>query len=336
MKLDEIKQIEVTRIGNVDEGIKASISKTSYSYIFEILTKGFYSNTIGSLVREITSNCFDSHIEAGVNDPVVISKTYSTEEGYAIEFKDVGVGLSPERIVNIYMNYFSSTKRETNEQHGGFGLGSKTPLAYADMFYILTRYNGKEYDLIMHRGEAEPELESLHGWETVKGALLTQEEALSLGEDKVIAEEILTENSSYMVYYVKLRYPIGISTEERNGTIIKVIMQSNDVPDFKKELKAQLAYFDNVYFKSWDISNDYDIYEGKYFKFRSDIPQKQYSYEDSSELHIVLGKVRYPIDFNRVQVPRNYHFIPIAVKFDIGELRVTPNRENLRYNTEDI
>ena len=36
------------------------------------------------------------------------------------------------------MNWFSSTKRNTDEFIGGWGLGSKSPLAYQDYFFIIT------------------------------------------------------------------------------------------------------------------------------------------------------------------------------------------------------
>lgn len=73
-----------------------------------------YKNSIGSIVREITSNCFDSHIEAGVTDAVII-KFDNNESDYSITFTDVGVGLSPERINNIYIKVLSSTKDNSND-----------------------------------------------------------------------------------------------------------------------------------------------------------------------------------------------------------------------------
>lgn len=124
MIVQAIKQLEIQRVGDTDEGIQAGIDESSLPFVFELVSKQLYSNPIGSIVREITSNCFDSHIEAKVDQPVIISKTYNIEEGYSIEFKDVGVGISPPRMNNIFMNYFSSTKRETNELIGGFGLTS--------------------------------------------------------------------------------------------------------------------------------------------------------------------------------------------------------------------
>lgn len=310
MIIDKSNNLEITTIGgDDDEGIKAGIDKENYGFVFQILSTKFYSNPIGSLIREITSNCFDSHIEAGVDDPVVIGRVYTTEEGYAITFKDVGVGLSPDRIVNVYMNYFSSTKRDNNNQLGGFGLGSKTPLSYADLFYITTIHDGTKYELIYHKGETDPTLESIHGWETIITTRTKWNDDLEMEEEFEIRE----------------KYPLGIPTSERNGTVIKVNIERSDLHNFEEELENQLTYFDNVYFNTWSINNDYDIYEGDYFKFRSDIDQNY------TEIHLCIEKVRYPIDFNKVNIPLEYQKIPIALKFNIGEIQVTPNREAITY-----
>lgn len=279
MKIDQPKNLELNTIGEEMQSQQASIAQDSMPFLFEMLSRNLYSNPIGSIVREITSNCFDAHQEAHVEDAVVISKG-EDDEGVYIAFKDVGIGMSPDRIKTVYMNYFSSTKRETNEQIGGFGLGSKTPLAYADYFYITTIHEGFKYYYILSRGEKAPTLDLL--------------------EDEM--------------------------TTERNGTEIKIyIKTTQDESLFRAELKAQLCYFDNVYFHNWGIDNHYKIYETDTFKYRS-------KDRFSEEMHIVLGKVCYPINWKELK--SNAISIPVGVKFEIGELLVTPNREALRYTDE--
>lgn len=284
MILEKHKILDVQRVGDSDDGIEADIDEASLPFVFEMVSNKLYSNPIGSVIREITSNCFDSHIEAEVTDPVIIRKGYDSDEGFYIEFKDVGIGMSPERVRKTYMKYFSSTKRTTNKQIGGFGLGSKTPLAYTDMFYVTTIFDGIKYDYLLHKGETKPTLELLN----------------------------------------------EIETEEHNGTTIRVVMSRMDVYTFEKELKTQLTYFSDVWIEGFNINNDYDIYEGKYFKYRSDIDQS------NTYIHIAIGKVRYPIDFMKVKVPEKFRRIPVAVKFDIGELKVTLSREVLTYDDAEV
>lgn len=159
MKITAPQQLETNNIAGDFDTIEAGMDASSLPFMLEMLSKSFYSNPIGSIVREITSNCFDSHIEAKVDEPVII-KIALDEEEY-ISFTDFGMGLSPDRIKKVYMKYFTSTKRDTNEQIGGFGLGSKTPLAYSDYFYITTIVDKIKYSYLFSKGATLPTLDLL-------------------------------------------------------------------------------------------------------------------------------------------------------------------------------
>jgi uncharacterized phage-associated protein len=56
---------------NVEHEEELRLADDSEAIIFQMFIKNIYSNPIGSIVREITSNCFDSHIEAWTYGPVV-------------------------------------------------------------------------------------------------------------------------------------------------------------------------------------------------------------------------------------------------------------------------
>lgn len=263
--------------GDDFEGIDASIDKSNLSFLFDIVSKQMYRRPINSIVREITSNCFDSHIEAGVDDPVIIILKHD-EGGDYIIFKDVGIGMSPQRMKSIYSKYFSSTKRDSNDQIGMFGLGSKSPLSYTDLFYLTTNYNGKKYEYQIHTGKKTPRID-----------LLIEDDTL-----------------------------------EHNGTEVKIyIKNSLDVSSFVAACKSELVYFDNVYIDSYyEFDNEYTILEYKTFKYR---PNSKYS----GQLHLIIGKVPYPISWDEIGLnPIN---IPCGLKFEIGDLQVTPERESIRY-----
>lgn len=270
---------------DVDEGtptIEAGLSKDSLPFLFEMMSKNLYSNPIGSIIREYTSNCFDSHKEAQVDKPVIVKRSYDSEnECFFISFIDFGVGLSPERMEKVFMNWFNSTKRQSDDFIGGFGIGSKSVLSYQDMCYINTVFDGIEYNYIFSKGERVPRLDLINKSETTKG----------------------------------------------NGTEVKIEIKDGDIGKFETECKRQLCYFDNVFFDGFNISNFYKIYDKQYFKYRN---KDQYS----GEMHIILEKVAYPINWKELGRKKPVE-IPIGVKFEIGELLVTPNREELRY-TEDV
>lgn len=275
MKGFENKDLEYE--SNFDgDGMDMSIEKENMGFIFDIMFNQMYRDPIGSLIREITSNCFDSHTEAGVKDAVVI--TFGSDDGGEyILFKDVGIGISPERMKKIYSKPASSTKRDTQDQIGYWGLGSKSPLAYADYFNLDTVSDGIKYEYIVHKGEKVPRIEPMDQYETT----------------------------------------------EHNGTEVKIYIRDGDKSKFFNKLVEQLRYFDNVFVKNcYSFNNNYKLYEGKTFKFRSDAAL-------DTPLHLCIGKVVYPIDWRLLK--REQIKLPLGVKFAIGELPITPERESIKY-----
>jgi hypothetical protein len=114
-----------------------------------------------------------------------------------------------------------------------------------------------------------------------------------------------------------------------NGTQIRIQIKTEDNYKVEEEIKKQLCYFNNIEFKGFSgLSSDYTIYELRTFLYRTDV-----SYS-SGKLHIVLGQVAYPLNFNTLGIGDIY--IPIGLKFEIGELQVTPNREELIYSKKTI
>lgn len=257
-------------------------SADAQEMMFAMFTKNIYSNPIGSVVREITSNCFDSHKEAGVKDAVIVKLTKENSDFY-ISFIDVGVGMSRERVTKVYSKYFESTKRNDNNQIGGFGIGGKTPLAYTESFFLITVSEGVKYTYNIYKGKSSPIL------------------------------ELLSQNK----------------TKERNGTTIKVPVRGSDVYTFESEIIKQLYYFENVMFEGFSdrVKNNYKIYEGQNFLFRGN---------DYSMVHICLGRVAYPISFDLLgdDIKAREWNVPVALKFNIGEINVTASREAIDYTAE--
>jgi hypothetical protein len=108
---------------------------------FRAISDSLYSDKPGSIVRELYSNAYDSHVLAGKRDiPAEIHLPTTFDPRFYV--RDYGVGLSHEEILNLYSTYFDSTKRASNDQIGGFGLGSKTPFAYADQFIVTSWHGG--------------------------------------------------------------------------------------------------------------------------------------------------------------------------------------------------
>lgn len=208
---------------------KMRMSDDASSMVFQMFTKNVYSNPIGTVVREIASNCFDSHIEAGTDsatNPVLIKHTTDKlANQHYISFFDYGVGMSPDRIENVYGVYFESTKRKGNDQIGGFGIGGKTPLAYTDTFFVITRFNGIEYSYTIYKGNETPEI------------------------------QLLNEKSTKERNGTEIRIPIGINDLDRFEKEIK-----------RQLFYFENIVYQG--FDSDEQLNDYKLYKGKTFLYR--------------------------------------------------------------------
>lgn len=154
MKLEQSKQIEFATNSSF-ESIDATISSTDMHKLWDMLQNP-YKDNISSIVREITSNGFDSiaeamfikehsleeirkeygiyntvddeellllkkHVEQCNNDAVAVS-VEKDETGWYWSTEDIGVGLSPSRVRTVFVNYLKSTKELSNTMIGAFGL----------------------------------------------------------------------------------------------------------------------------------------------------------------------------------------------------------------------
>ena len=124
---------------NLESKASSFTINTENSAIFEILRNTLYSYPVQSMVRELLDNARDSHRAANKKDaPIKIWL------GSYFTVQDFGVGISPDKINEIYCVYGNSTKRDTNELGGGFGIGSKTPFAVSDTFTVISCCDGKK------------------------------------------------------------------------------------------------------------------------------------------------------------------------------------------------
>ena len=141
----------------VNSGKKMGFAPEAESFLMDMMSDGLYSDKYGSIVRELTSNAIDANVESGkTNVPVTIDITApnSFSNQGEIAFGDSGIGISPDRIDDIFTLYFASTKRDDNEMIGGFGIGAKSPFAYTDVFRVETYSdNVKRTYLLEKRGQ---------------------------------------------------------------------------------------------------------------------------------------------------------------------------------------
>ena len=130
------------------KSIKYSIDSDNFGLLFKMLRDNLYQNKEYTIIREYVSNAIDAHTEYNVDKPVEIEWIDASElmgVDTQLIVRDSGIGLSPDRVTNIFGKYLSSTKRADNQAIGGFGIGSKSAFSYTDSYYVKTYYDGTEY-----------------------------------------------------------------------------------------------------------------------------------------------------------------------------------------------
>lgn len=149
MKLHQEKE-EI--YGNANLENATAFGMKSSPEAFMILSKNLYSYCERAIIRELATNATDSHKEAGtLNTPFKIQLPTNTDLRFIC--RDYGTGLSPENI-KLMLTYFESSKVQTNDYIGAFGLGAKSPFSYTDTFNIVSYFNGVAYGFtaFLHEG----------------------------------------------------------------------------------------------------------------------------------------------------------------------------------------
>lgn len=110
--------------------------------LFTILSTKIYQYPVAACIRELATNAYDSHIAAGNMNPFIVSLPSKLSPFFVVE--DFGVGLDDHDMSNIYRTVFKSTKENSNNQVGAFGVGRFAALAVSETFNIVARKNGME------------------------------------------------------------------------------------------------------------------------------------------------------------------------------------------------
>lgn len=133
---NELIKIEGSLGGEVT---KMKMDMNAVVHLMGVLTN-LYSDNELAVIREYSTNALDSHIFAGVSDPIEITIPNSLTNELVIT--DHGLGLSKDEIQNVYGTYGTSTKRESDDVAGCLGLGSKSALAYTSAFTVIGTKDG--------------------------------------------------------------------------------------------------------------------------------------------------------------------------------------------------
>lgn len=260
--------------------------------IMETLRSKIYSNPRKIVLQEIACNARDANREVGkANIPIRIK--LPTKHEPELHISDEGPGIDPVRMNEIYLLLGNSTKRDSQEQTGCFGLGSKTPFAYGNSFGIETV--AKESDGKLRKRDYIAVVD-----ESRKGKLML----------------VNTQDS-----------------DGPTGTTIKVPIKPDDCQIFKEYAADIFKYWGaNVTFNMTDVFNpdDYKPFmEGSDWKlFLQHNKYGVFYYEDGIPYPIESKNLQLPnrkmnVFFNEVRLEI----------FGKGAIQVTATRESIDYQT---
>tara|TARA_Y100000389_G_C17464356_1_gene524266 strand:- start:8 stop:2497 length:2490 start_codon:yes stop_codon:yes gene_type:complete len=324
MKLQNLTS-EKTETLNLNSKKKFTVD-TSNQMIVSILRDKLYSNKVAAVCREVASNSRDANREVGKGElPITINISSSNsllDEECSISFKDSGLGISPSRIDNVFLKYGSSTKRDSNNQTGGFGIGAKTPFAYTNEFLISTiseengvRLHNVYQSLISNEGGQEvSQLILVSSMET------TEETGTEIivpikGEDRnEFLQECLKATSLWEVQ------PTIMYENEKSNLEIKEFFKEEDFRVIYGEYQSSL----------FDVQNDemflevdgipYSLSTTKMGRI-SKVSRKTL---ENSFIYSMITRFYKPIKRN------------VLLRFKTGDINLSASREEIEYTEENI
>lgn len=292
MKLDNISEAVQTRGGSQ----AAQFAIACNGKAFRVLSDTLYQNKIGSIVRELSCNAYDAHVAAGnTATPFVIHLPDNFEPWFSVQ--DFGTGLSPDAIKNVFTVYFQSSKDQSNDAIGAFGLGAKTPFSYTDQFTVTSVYNGKK---------------------SIYGMYITES---GVPDYKLMMEEDTTEPDGVEIKMsVKSNDYRTFATEVQQQLayfMVKPNIQNGSIHWGKKSYDIETPNVRTIAVTSYSYS--------------ASIIQGMVGYPLA--VNLLRQKLTNPI---ALQVINNYENHGMELLFKIGEIGVTASREGVEYTDTTI
>lgn len=296
--------LETTAMGMV-------LNATSFNHIINSL----YKNPLGAIIRELTTNALESHMVAKTNRKVAIQLPTTLDQSLVI--RDFGTGLDDEEVQKYLNTLFSTSKDKDNNLMGGFGLGSKSPLALVDTFNIISIKGG---------------LKNNYAWIKEPGKL----PSLVHLDDEEDRNERTTEDDG-----IKIVIPLGSSTK-----ISQTSLQSKVEEEARRQLLGfsnQIMFVDNINEKHYADLKDITstiikeklVLDLDHVSLYKKDPNTNYPH--SNTMLIMIGGVNYPFaDCYRTYVRSlSKYFIDaesdyiMCLKAPIGALELPMSREEI-------
>ena len=325
------QQNDIVKSG-FDNSKKATINQDKLAKLQHLLTKGLYSDPISAVLIEWTNNAVDSVVQADKNPiehPVLVK---ITENKLIVE--DKGTGLNKEQFENVCMSYLSSTKEESNDVIGAFGIGMKSFMSLDRSATFTCRKDGKEWKFLAYQGVEFMEYDLLTEISTDK-------------ENGVICELPINGWTEFTQFRdkakQKLAYYDTVILQIQNNIIDNQIVRSKDwqYSEYANYSDMHLCLKDVLYKIDWDklgISKSYipialrfDLSEGL-----KPTPSRESLIWDLHTINLVKEKVKkvadYFVNLYNSQQKDEYELLEIFNKITDSNKYVTLGNEEFKIN----
>lgn len=282
------------------QSVNCTIDAEDMRYVASLLRNN-YSKPILAVIREITANALDANAEASSKRSVEISIPSSLSPVFSV--RDFGGGLSQEDIFGLYSKYGKSTKRDSNNYIGAFGIGKFAPLSYGNNFTCVSFHGGKKtsYDIFVNDDD----------------------------DTKIIK---LCEEPSSEPTGLSIEVAVADSDVEKFREEVKSffkVFPKHELPKFKG--------IEDDFFPKLDtlLEGDGWFFLGTHDKYNS----YSYRYSYGAKSYAIMGRVAYPIDASAIDFGDDADKLKDLIEsnnfymdFPIGALKLHHSRESLEYN----
>ena len=272
------------------------ISKGNEAHLLNIFRNKLYTDKPAAVIREYSTNATDGHCLNGNQDrPIEIHLPNALFPNFKV--RDFGPGLVEEDIYNIYTQYGASTKRASNDFIGGLGIGCKAAFCYTDVFGIVS---------------------------ITRGDRLNIKKTYSAYIDETQIGKVALLQTAF--------------TEEETGIEITVPVKKDDYNIFRTTAQKVFQYFrvkpkivnaENV------ITAEEIVTSGKDWYFVKN--------DYRNDFVVIMGDIGYKINQNllldSLKLEKDEHTLfrgiiksGFRLRFNIGELNIAANREDLEYD----
>lgn len=148
MKLETPKQ-DVKVVGNF---VTTDYAVGDIAFVVDMFADKVYTYKERAIIRELSCNAHDSHVDAG-NEDTNFDVHIPTHLEPWFSIRDYGVGLDDSEVRNVFAGIGISTKRDSNKTIGCFGIGSLSPYALCDSFTVKSWKDGVCRTYSCYRGE---------------------------------------------------------------------------------------------------------------------------------------------------------------------------------------